>query len=266
MSARDTAVIDTLFYDGDDHELMMQFPAMQEGVRSVHAMHLPMQMYGLLWAYDVSVERDPFGEMTLVGDLSALPDVVHDLIDRWAERMVATYQVTERIRDQRDYFTIADMPDRWWDGTRPDLVYPGLCFVKCWEWQARYGIAGATWVRAGIQLPAAWVSVLVPVRFGQSWLELPGGVTYNGVLQRFYRTDEWRKITLPTNESRVELSQHAARRVLPEARRQVRKWADNYPNHRSRLNTLLEDGTGAAVQAGESGDDDTLRWLIPDAA
>ncbi len=250
-----------------DPESVLQQMAMLEGVRAIRSLNAPMQVFRVLWAYDISVERSPCGEITLVGDLSGLPTVLYGLITHWGKRMAATYQFIERIRDQRDYFAHTDVPREWWSGARRDLVYPGLCFAKVWEWQAIHDVKGVAWVKAHIQMPAAWIAGPVAVRFGQSWLELPGGIIFNGTLQRFYSAEHWYKITQPINLTRRELSGDVAGRALANPRWYCRSWADNFPNVRRReFDELIERATATDSAGGDTYLDDALRWLIPDAA
>ena len=75
--------------------------------------------------------------------------------------------------------TEVDVPDAWRTGTNPDVHYPGDCYCRA----CRYVIDLAK------RLPKEQIWLVhgeYGFSIGHAWVELPGDVVFDAVLQRFY--------------------------------------------------------------------------------
>jgi hypothetical protein len=72
-----------------------------------------------------------------------------------------------------------EVEDRWREGTDRGAIYPGECFFRA----ARYVTHRARFLADGVWLVHGTNSMSID---RHAWAELPGGVVFDAVLQRFY--------------------------------------------------------------------------------
>jgi hypothetical protein len=105
-------------------------------------------------------------------ELDVVPEVVADL-----ERQIGRFQGAE-----------IDVTEDWRAGTDPSNLRAG----QCYEHACRYA------TNLALKLPAEEQIWLVHGEYGLSvghaWVELPGGVLFDAVLQRFYRRSDYYEV------------------------------------------------------------------------
>ena len=94
-----------------------------------------------------------------------------------------------QIHDLRE--AEVSVPDDWRAGIDPRALYPGECYYRAYRYATKLAC----------RLPALEEIWLVHGEYailgiGHAWVELPGDVLFDAVLQRFYRRDAYYEIEL----------------------------------------------------------------------
>jgi len=190
-----------------------------------------LTLFRLLWAFGVDVQGvSPAGELIVDREiLSALPTRALKVVLPRLATMAALYRFIQTLRDQQLDRTTRAVPAEWWVGVHPERVYPACCRQMTWEWMLHHDIPDATFVDARVEHPREWLALPVPVTGRQCWLELPGGLVYSGMLQRFYPIDVWRAALQPSDERRESATQERAKVFLVIIYEALWRWTKGRP-------------------------------------
>lgn len=77
-------------------------------------------------------------------------------------------------------------PNEKYKTGKPKRYYMGACYQKAFEYFTQVKPTGGVLVH-GIYAPESFMSI----KTGHAWVELPGNIIFDGVLQRFYRKEDY---------------------------------------------------------------------------
>ena len=107
---------------------------------------------------------------------------VGQLISTFGDRQVAEemgHFLCEMIQEQATRLAPAEVsvPPHYLRYTQPDMQFPGECFMRAWSYVLTHRLKRMVYV---------FGTTLGGGMGGHAWVELPGNIVFDGVLQRFF--------------------------------------------------------------------------------
>lgn len=96
------------------------------------------------------------------------------------------YRVYEKMKLDCTPYVVTDVPPLWLVGVDPQALYPQECYYRAYRYATdltRLSVKGLWLVHGECSL----------ARGCHAWVELPGGLVFDGVLQQFFQITDWEK-------------------------------------------------------------------------